>query len=269
VELDDKETFEISLIENVQRQTLSPIEEAQAFKIYVTDYGWGGVSDLSTRIGKSASYITKRIKLLDLPKDVSAITLGLTIPVPRNPGKTMVKGPLPTSDCFLTDNRTFSPQIDASSRMHSEIEISISGGSTSGGTAAQITRQQHRSDKTTEIDCEDGDIEGTAHGNTSRMRFSNLRSTGSKFQVSIEGAANHPLVTDSPDIDYKGEFIVDLASRTITFDGYVDEFPAFEAYASINNGSAIQIFLILPQPRKSPWNLWGPANRRVREIARF
>lgn len=70
VELGDKAAFEVSLTENVQRKTLSPLEEAQAFKIYVSDFGWGGVSDLAIRLGKSASYITKRIRLLELPYDV-------------------------------------------------------------------------------------------------------------------------------------------------------------------------------------------------------
>jgi ParB family chromosome partitioning protein len=50
--------------------TLSPLDEATAFKTYVTDFGWGGVTDLASRIGKSLSYITKRIKLLNLPSDV-------------------------------------------------------------------------------------------------------------------------------------------------------------------------------------------------------
>jgi ParB family chromosome partitioning protein len=70
IELDDKRAFEISLVENIQKKTLSPVEEATAFKVYVADFGWGGVSDLSARIGKSVSYITKRIKLLNLPSDV-------------------------------------------------------------------------------------------------------------------------------------------------------------------------------------------------------
>lgn len=70
VELDDKEAFEVSLTENVQRKTLNPLEEARAFKTYVSDFGWGGVSDLAIRLGKSASYITKRIRLLELPSDV-------------------------------------------------------------------------------------------------------------------------------------------------------------------------------------------------------
>jgi ParB family chromosome partitioning protein len=70
MELNDKESFEIALIENVQRNTLDPIEEAQAFKKYVSDFGWGGVSELASRLGKSAGYITKRIKILDLPISV-------------------------------------------------------------------------------------------------------------------------------------------------------------------------------------------------------
>jgi ParB family transcriptional regulator, chromosome partitioning protein len=70
LELDDKQAFEVSLVENIQRKTLSPLDEASAFKAYVSDYGWGGVSELASRIGKSVSYITKRIKLLKLPNDV-------------------------------------------------------------------------------------------------------------------------------------------------------------------------------------------------------
>jgi ParB family chromosome partitioning protein len=70
VELDDKESFEVSLIENIQRETLNPIDEAKAFKIYISDFGWGGVSELAKKIGKSPSYITKRINLLDLPQEV-------------------------------------------------------------------------------------------------------------------------------------------------------------------------------------------------------
>lgn len=70
VELSDKEAFEVSLIENLQRKTLNPIEEAEAFRKYVTEYGWGGVSELAGRIGKSQEYVSKRMRLLNLPKDI-------------------------------------------------------------------------------------------------------------------------------------------------------------------------------------------------------
>ena len=46
------------------------MEEAYAFRAYVSEFGWGGVSDLAERIGKSASYVGRRLGLLHLPEDV-------------------------------------------------------------------------------------------------------------------------------------------------------------------------------------------------------
>lgn len=69
-DLDDKDAFEISLIENIQRKSLNPLEEAYAFKAYVNDYGWGGISELAIKIGRSISYVDKRLRLLDLPSQI-------------------------------------------------------------------------------------------------------------------------------------------------------------------------------------------------------
>jgi len=70
VELNDKESFEISLTENIQRKNLDPIEEARLFEVYVSKLGWGGISELASKIGKSVSYVDRRLRLLDLPSDV-------------------------------------------------------------------------------------------------------------------------------------------------------------------------------------------------------
>jgi ParB family transcriptional regulator, chromosome partitioning protein len=70
VELDDKEAFETALVENIQRRTLNPVEEARAFKAYILNFGWGGATQLSLKLGKSVSYVTKRIASLELPVDV-------------------------------------------------------------------------------------------------------------------------------------------------------------------------------------------------------
>jgi ParB family chromosome partitioning protein len=70
IELDDKEAFEASIVENVQRQTLNPIEEAKAYKKYVEEYGWGSVTELAKKIGKSQEYISRRLSLLNLPEEV-------------------------------------------------------------------------------------------------------------------------------------------------------------------------------------------------------
>jgi ParB family chromosome partitioning protein len=70
VEIDDKTAYEVSIIENVQRHTLNPIEEGLAFRKYVVEFGWGGVSELAQKLSKSTSYVCKRIKLAELPKDI-------------------------------------------------------------------------------------------------------------------------------------------------------------------------------------------------------
>ncbi|MBI2184506.1 MAG: ParB/RepB/Spo0J family partition protein [Thaumarchaeota archaeon] len=69
-ELTEKEAFEASLVENIQRGALNPLEEAEAYRKFVDDYGWGGVSDLAKRIGKSEEYVSHRILLLSLPEEV-------------------------------------------------------------------------------------------------------------------------------------------------------------------------------------------------------
>jgi ParB family chromosome partitioning protein len=71
VEVDDREAFEIYLVDNLQRKSLDPLEEGKAFKAYVYDYGWGGLSDLSAKISKSVPYISKRISLLELPQEIA------------------------------------------------------------------------------------------------------------------------------------------------------------------------------------------------------
>lgn len=70
VYLDEAQTFEIALVENIRRKSFTPLEEANAFKIYVSDNGWGSIAELSKKLGRSPSSIVRRINLLNLPPDV-------------------------------------------------------------------------------------------------------------------------------------------------------------------------------------------------------
>jgi ParB family chromosome partitioning protein len=49
---------------------MDPIEEAESFKKYVIDYGWGGVSQLAQVISKSEQFVSSRIQLLRLPREI-------------------------------------------------------------------------------------------------------------------------------------------------------------------------------------------------------
>jgi ParB family chromosome partitioning protein len=69
-EMTDKQAFEIQLTENIQRKSMDPVEEAEAFRRYVVEFGWGGVSELARKIGKSEEYVSHRIQLLRLSADI-------------------------------------------------------------------------------------------------------------------------------------------------------------------------------------------------------
>jgi len=68
--MSDKQAYEIQLTENIQRKSMDPIEEAEAFRRYVIDFGWGGVTELAKKLGKSEEYVSHRIQLLKLPDDI-------------------------------------------------------------------------------------------------------------------------------------------------------------------------------------------------------
>ena len=71
-EMSDKQAYEIQLTENIQRKSMDPIEEAEAFRRYVMDFGWGGVTELAKKIGKSEEYVSHRIQLLKLPQEIKS-----------------------------------------------------------------------------------------------------------------------------------------------------------------------------------------------------
>ncbi len=68
-EAEGREALEISLIENLQREDLNPIEEAEAFKHLIEEFDISQ-EDLSKRIGKDRTTITNTLRLLRLPLEV-------------------------------------------------------------------------------------------------------------------------------------------------------------------------------------------------------
>ena len=68
-ELNDQETLEIALIENLQREDLSAIEEAEAFDKLVREHEYKQET-LAKIIGKSRSYIANTLRLLTLPPEI-------------------------------------------------------------------------------------------------------------------------------------------------------------------------------------------------------
>ena len=73
-DLNDKDSAEIALIENVQRQNLTPIEEAVSYK-KILDMGYMNQSDLANKLGKTQSTIANKLRLLNLTDEVQEALL--------------------------------------------------------------------------------------------------------------------------------------------------------------------------------------------------
>jgi ParB family chromosome partitioning protein len=68
-EADDLKSLEFAIVENVQRHDLNPLEEAQGYKRLIDEFSYDQ-EKVSKFIGKSRSYITNSLRLLNLPSEV-------------------------------------------------------------------------------------------------------------------------------------------------------------------------------------------------------
>ena len=68
-EADDLKSLEFAIVENVQRNDLNPLEEAQGYQRLIKDFSYDQ-EKVSKFIGKSRSYITNCLRILTLPSDV-------------------------------------------------------------------------------------------------------------------------------------------------------------------------------------------------------
>ncbi len=69
VDFDDANMMEVSLLENVQRENLTPIEEAEAYENIIKKLNYTQ-DELSKKVGKSRAYITNSLRILKLPVSV-------------------------------------------------------------------------------------------------------------------------------------------------------------------------------------------------------
>ena len=71
-EADDLKSLEFAIVENVQRNDLNPLEEAQGYQRLINDFAYDQ-EKVSKFIGKSRSYITNCLRILTLPNDVLSL----------------------------------------------------------------------------------------------------------------------------------------------------------------------------------------------------
>ncbi len=77
-ELSDEQAMEIALIENLQREDLNPIEEAEGLQLLIDRYGLTQ-EEAANRVGRSRPAIANSLRLLNLPDEIRNLTRAGTI----------------------------------------------------------------------------------------------------------------------------------------------------------------------------------------------
>jgi len=73
-ELNDSETLEIAILENVQRSDLNPVEEAAGYKALMDRFGHTQ-EDVSQAVGKTRVHVANTVRLLTLPEEVQGLVI--------------------------------------------------------------------------------------------------------------------------------------------------------------------------------------------------
>jgi hypothetical protein len=195
-----------------------------------------------------------------IPKNIA----GYTKPVPGGGGQTMIPGPLPISDCFLTDQRGFTANASASSRTHSFVEVNA--------TTLSLIGENHNCDNTVEVDCGDGDTECDKKSDSSGLSIANFSNSGISASFTFKGGAGNPCALGAPHIDWLVHVKVTKSVSDIAISvesgSLVEPFPSFEMYASYA-GATEKIFNRAPNPGATPWNLIGDPDEPISGSVNF
>lgn len=192
--------------------------------------------------------------------------VALVPPGGAHAGKTMLTSSRLVSRTFLTDQRSFSADIHAEARMHSEIEIDVDKG--------RETFQFHHCYDTVEVDPRTGEEKCRAQGDTSDMRFYDFKVAPDqrRYTVRIKAGSKNPCVKIgalnlAANLDYEGGITItvgdDPSTAIVTFSGKVEKYPAFEMYASANNGEPQILFQVGVAPNADAGDLPGKPERSL------
>lgn len=218
-------------------------------------------------IGQPAGQAIRKIKLwikVFIPNTGAAVSV-----VPgsgAHAGKTMTSSAWFGSRCFLTDQRGFSSDVHAEARMHSEIEIDLARG--------KDTYQFHHCYDTIEIACKTGEERCRGQGSTEHMHFHDVEIARDERRATakIKAGSKNPCIRIgtlkvAPNVDYVGAISIEVSddqrSAIVTFQGKVERYPAFEMYASANDGEPYTVFRVDALPNAGMRDVAGAPERPV------
>lgn len=139
--------------------------------------------------------------------------------------------------------------------MHSQCEIDL--------VSQMVINQTHRCDPTIEVDGSSFQATCQKRASTANMSFTSLSSEVGVLRLSYRGAASNGCFRGAPDIDAIGSIEINARTRTLSFSGKVEPFPAFEMYVAVDGRAPKNVFTRSPNAGSGPWNLVGGPSEQV------
>ena len=161
--------------------------------------------------------------------------------------------------CYLTDQRNFSNEMRAPSRMHSIAKVDLDD-------LKPVLTQWHRCDDLVECDPVSGEVLSRREGRASNMRFS-VAATEPTIVIRMDCKYTDsvaPRAHGIDEIEYKGTIEINPTAGTIDIDLMICLFPAFEGYAAIEDHPGVILFRHAPPAGILTLGPPRGANRRIR-----
>jgi hypothetical protein len=196
-------------------------------------------------------------------------------------GQTVLYGLAGSKEAYLTDQRMFSSALDAASQMHSEALIDFMA------SPAKLA-QWHECDFAMPLG-ENGEPPDAPPADVSRMSITMATAQTLSTHQAIARAvgmlprrpnasadelylyfsakatpASEALAAHFGDLAFEGVAIIDPQRGTLDFSGSVHRFPAYEMYASANEGPATAVFRVSPPRGGDALHRVGPGMRPVK-----
>jgi len=158
-------------------------------------------------------------------------------------------GMLKASDggCVATDHRTWSDATNASARLSSDFHLVLND----GAPVIRATRQKvNTAAVNRQVDCQTTQELAAAPAQLLADEVGEPVQNQDKIQVTVLAAVPDPQrAWSSSTINYGATFTYDRSSKTLEYQAATGLFPAYEAYATLNEGPVITVFRSGPLPR--------------------
>lgn len=173
--------------------------------------------------------------------------------------------------CFKTDERSFDANVSASSRVITEFVLVTTN--TTATVRRADGRAYFRAGETARIDCRSKVTLERKTADVTGLKLGTPAMGDGTVQIVAVASLGNPLTPPvlSPKVDYDATFTWNTAARTLKARFTVGRFPAFEAYAQLENGQVVRLLAVEPDPNASPFALYDfgvGANSRVFEVTK-